>query len=100
MEKTFGETKIIFKEALNMREFQIVTRAIKEFQEIKDEIELVFKLFPVFVVTINGEMLSDEAKRKWIEDLTDLNQFQAISEVMWDLENDYVKWLDQKKKTK
>ena len=50
-------------------------------------------------MSINGEMLSDEAKRKWIEDLTDLNQFQAISEVMWDLENDYVKWLDQKKKT-
>jgi hypothetical protein len=38
MEKTFGETKIEFKDSITMKEFQKLSLALKEYQANNDEV--------------------------------------------------------------
>ena len=98
MEKTFGETKIEFKDLITMKDFQICSNATKQWQKDNDEIWLAFKLFPVLVLKINWETKTDEEKKQWIENLTDLKLFTELTEVMWEIETRFVQGLDEKKK--
>ena len=99
MEKTFNSTKIVFKEQITMKDFQVCANATREWQENHDEVWLLFKLFPVFVVSIDDQILSNEEKRKWIEELTDFKIFNEIAETIGELEQKFMAWIDEKKKT-
>lgn len=98
MEKTFGETKIEFKDSITMKEFQKLSLALKEYQANNDEVWLAFKLFPIVVVKINWEELSDEKKTEWIENLKDFNVFNDICSEIWELQQKYMWGIDEKKK--
>lgn len=98
MEKTFGETKIEFKDSITMKEFQKLSLALKEYQANNDEVWLAFKLFPIVVVKINWEELPDEKKTEWIENLKDFNVFNDICSEIWELQQKYMWGIDEKKK--
>lgn len=98
MEKTFKETKIEFKDVITMRDYQACSMAYKEYLKTDDEMALAFKMFPIFCLRINGETLSDEAKRKWLEELTDFELFQSITEVIAEIQTKAMQGLDEKKK--
>ena len=98
MEKTFWETKIEFKDLITMKDFQLCSIATKQRQKDQDEIWLAFKLFPTLCLKINGETKTDQEKREWIENLTDLKIFTELTEVMWEIETRFAQWLDEKKK--
>lgn len=98
MEKTFWETKIEFKDQLTMKDFQICSIATKQRQKDQDEVWLCFKLFPVFCLKINGETKTELEKTERIENLTDFKLFTELTEVMWEIEQRFMQWLDEKKK--
>ena len=98
MEKTFGETKIEFKDSITMKEFQKLSLALKEYQANNDEVWLAFKLFPIVAVKINWEELPDEKKTEWIENLKDFNVFNDICSEIWELQQKYMWGIDEKKK--
>ena len=98
MEKTFWETKIEFKDLITMKDFQTCAMATKKREKDQDDMGLAFSLFPVLVLKINWEIKTDEEKRHWIENLTDLKTFTELTEVMWELETRFVQWMDEKKK--
>lgn len=99
MEKTFNSTKIVFKEQITMKDFQFMINAVKEWEKDKDDMDLAFKLFPLFVVSIDDKILSNEEKRKWIEELTDVVMFSEIVEEIGGMQQKFVAWIDEKKKT-
>jgi len=99
MEKTFNSTKIVFKEQMTMRDFQFMINAVKQWEKDKDDMDLAFKLFPLFVVSIDDKILSNEEKRKWIEELTDVVVFSEIVEEIGEMQQKFVAWIDEKKKT-
>lgn len=98
MEKTFGETKIEFKDSITMKEFQKLSLALKEYQANNDEVWLAFKLFPIVAIKINWEELPDEKKTEWIENLKDFNVFNDICSEIWELQQKYMWGIDEKKK--
>ena len=98
MEKTFNSTKIVFKEEINMRDFQLILNAVKEWQKNWDDMDLSFKLFPLFCVSIDDKILTNEEKRKWIEELTDIEMFSKIIECIGELQQKFSNWFDEKKK--
>ena len=98
MEKTFWETKIEFKDLITMKDFQACSIATKQRQKDQDEIWLAFKLFPVLALRINGETKSEQEKREWIENLTDLTIFTQLVETMGEIETRFAQWIDEKKK--
>jgi hypothetical protein len=53
MEKTFGETKIEFKDLITMKDFQTCAMATKKREKDQDDMGLAFSLFPVLVLKIN-----------------------------------------------
>ena len=73
--------------------------AVKEWEKDKDDMDLAFKLFPLFVVSIDDQILSNEEKRKWIEELTDVVLFSEIVEGIGEMQQKFVAWIDEKKKT-
>ena len=100
MEKTFNSTKIVFKEQMTMKDYQFMINAVKQWEKDKDDMDLSFKLFPLFCVSIDDKILSNEEKRKWIEELTDVVMFSEIMEEIWEMQQKFVAWIDEKKKTK
>ncbi len=98
MEKTFNSTKITFREQITMRDFQICANAVKQWQKDGDEVELAFKLFPVFCVKINDQEITTEQKRKWIEELTDFAMFSDIVETIGELQQKFMEGINEKKK--
>ena len=100
MEKTFNSTKIVFKEQMTMKDYQFMINAVKQWEKDKDDMDLAFKLFPLFCVSIDEKILSNEEKRKWIEELTDVVMFSEIIEEIWEMQQKFVAWIDEKKKTK
>lgn len=99
MEKTFNSTKIVFKEQMTMKDYQFMINAVKQWEKDKDDMDLAFKLFPLFVVSIDDKILSNEEKRKWIEELTDVVMFSEIVEEIGGMQQKFVAWIDEKKKT-
>ena len=98
MEKTFWQDKIVFKEKINMRERQIISNVVKKRTEDKDEMQMTFDIFPVWVVSINGNAeMTDDQKKEWIENLTDLEMFKQIGETIGELQMQ-ASWVDEKKK--
>ena len=98
MEKTFWQDKIVFKEKINMKERQTISNVIKKRTEDKDEMQMTFDIFPVRVLSINGNAeMTDDQKKEWIENLTDLEMFKQIGETIWELQMQ-ASWVDEKKK--
>ena len=99
MEKTFWKDVIVFKETINMKERQKISSIVRKRQEDKDEMQMTFDIFPVWVVSINGNAeMTDDQKKEWIENLTDLQMFKEVAEVLGELQTT-AWWLDEKKKT-
>jgi hypothetical protein len=70
-----------------MKERQKISSIVRKRQEDKDEMQMTFDIFPVWVVSINGQTdLTDEQKKEWIENLTDLQMFKAVAEVLGELQ--------------
>ena len=83
MEKTFWQDKIVFKEKINMKERQKISSIVRKRQEDKDEMQMTFDIFPVRVASINwNNEMTDDQKKEWIENLTDLNLFKEVAEVL------------------
>lgn len=98
MEKTFWQDKIVFKEKINMKERQKISSIVRKRQEDKDEMQMTFDIFPVRVASINwNNEMTDDQKKEWIENLTDLNLFKEVAEVLGELQAT-AWWLDEKKK--
>lgn len=98
MEKTFWKDVIVFKETINMKERQKISSIVRKRQEDKDEMQMTFDIFPVWVVSINGNAeMTDDQKKEWIENLTDLQMFKEVAEVLGELQTT-AWWLDEKKK--
>ena len=98
MEKTFWKDVIVFKEKINMKERQKISSIVRKRQEDKDEMQMTFDIFPVRVVSINwNNEMTDDQKKEWIENLTDLNLFKEVAEVLGELQAT-AWWLDEKKK--
>jgi hypothetical protein len=97
MEKTFWNTKIVFKEQITMKDRQILSNCAKKRQENGDEIQLAFDAFPVRVLTIDWKVLTDAEKKERIENLTDLNLFKEIWAVISELQTKAT-GIDEKKK--
>ena len=98
MEKTFWQDVIVFKTEINMRDRQKISKSVRERQESKDEMQMTFDIFPVWVVSINGQTdLTDDQKKEWIENLTDLQMFKEVAEVLGELKTT-AWWIDEKKK--
>ena len=49
-----------------MRDRQKISKSVRERQESKDEMQLTFDIFPVWVLSINGKEMTDEEKKEWI----------------------------------
>lgn len=98
MEKTFWQDKIVFKEKITMRDRQKISQAVREREKSKDEMQLTFDIFPVWVVSINGKEMTDAEKKEWIENLSDFQLFKEIGEVVGNLQMN-ASWIDEKKKT-
>jgi alpha-L-arabinofuranosidase len=78
---------IVFKTEINMRDRQKISKSVRERQESKDEMQMTFDIFPVWVVSINGQTdLTDDQKKEWIENLTDLQLFKEVAEVLGELQ--------------
>ena len=98
MEKTFWQDKIVFKTEINMRDRQQISKHVRERQESKDEMQLTFDIFPVRVVSINGNAeMTDAEKIKRLENLTDLQLFKEVAETLGELQTN-AWWIDEKKK--
>lgn len=98
MEKTFWQDKIVFKTEINMRDRQQISKHVRERQESKDEMQLTFDIFPVWVVSINGNAeMTDAEKIKRLENLTDLQLFKEVAETLGELQTN-AWWIDEKKK--
>ncbi len=98
MEKTFWQDKIVFKTEINMRDRQKISKSVRERQESKDEMQLTFDIFPVWVVSINWNAeMTDAEKIKRLENLTDLQLFKEVAETLWELQTN-ARWIDEKKK--
>jgi len=70
-----------------MRDRQKISKSVRERQESKDEMQMTFDIFPVWVVSINGQTdLTDDQKKEWIENLTDLQLFKEVAEVLGELQ--------------
>jgi len=86
MEKTFKETKFTFKEKPNMRDFSKISETSKEMQTWSiNEFDMMFKIFPILCESIEKDwkkIVEFEQKRKYIEELTDLEEFTEITEVI------------------
>lgn len=98
MEKTFNSTKIVFKEQITMRDFQVCANAVKQRQKDWDEVELAFKMFPIFCDKIDDQEKTLDEKRKWIEELTDFAMFSDIVEVIGELQTKFMQGINEKKK--
>ena len=99
MEKTFWQDKIVFKTSINMKDRQRISNVIRKRNEDKDEMQMTFDIFPVWVVSINGQTdMTDDQKKQWIENLTDLEIFKQVAETLGELQTQ-VAWIDEKKKT-
>ena len=78
---------IVFKNTINMKERQKISSIVRKRQEDKDEMQMTFDIFPVWVVSINGQTdLTDDQKKEWIENLTDLQMFKEVAEVLGELQ--------------
>jgi len=98
MEKTFWKDVIVFKTEINMKDRQKISSVVRRRNEDKDEMQMTFDIFPVWVVSINGETnLTDDQKKEWIENLTDLQMFKEVAETLWELQTT-AWWIDEKKK--
>ena len=98
MEKTFWQDKIVFKTQINMRERQKISSIVRRRQEDKDEMQMTFDIFPVWVISINGKSdLTDDQKKEWLENLTDLQIFKEVAETLGELQTN-AWWIDEKKK--
>ena len=98
MEKTFWQDVIVFKDKINMRDRQTISNVIKKRNEDKDEMQMTFDIFPVRVVSINGQTdMTDDQKRQWIENLTDFQLFKEVGEFIGELQMK-ASWIDEKKK--
>jgi len=98
MEKTFWQDKIVFKTEINMRDRQKISKSVRERQESKDEMQLTFDIFPVWVVSINWNAeMTDAEKIKRLENLTDLQLFKEVAETLGELQTN-AWWIDEKKK--
>lgn len=96
MEKTFWETKIIFKETLKMLDRQKINIEQKKLADWSiDEMELCFTLFWIYCQSINGETKTSEQAIEWIKSLEDMDIFIWIQEHMT---NNMLWIVDQKKK--
>ncbi len=94
MEKTFWQDVIVFKTEINMRDRQKISKSVRERQESKDEMQMTFDIFPVWVVSINGQTdLTDDQKKEWIENLTDLQLLKEVAEVLGELKKT-AWWID------
>jgi hypothetical protein len=70
-----------------MKERQKISSIVRKRQEDKDEMQMTFDIFPVWVVSINGQTdLTDDQKKEWIENLTDLQMFKEVAEVLGELQ--------------
>jgi len=99
MEKTFWQDKIVFKETINMKDRQKISWFIRKRTEDKDDMQMTFDIFPVRVISINWNAeMTDEQKKEWIENLTDLEMFKEIWETIWELQQK-ASGVDEKKKT-
>ena len=81
-----------------MKERQTISNVIKKRTEDKDEMQMTFDIFPVRVVSINGQTdMTDDQKRQWIENLTDFKLFKEVGEFIGELQMK-ASWIDEKKK--
>jgi alpha-L-arabinofuranosidase len=71
-----------------MRDRQKISQAVREREKSKDEMQLTFDIFPVWVVSINGKEMTDAEKKEWIENLSDFQLFKEIGEVVGNLQMD------------
>ena len=95
MEKTIWWKKFEFKEVVTMLDRQKCSNVLRTFYKTQDEFELSFNLFPVFCTKIDGVALEDDAKKKYLQELTDLDLFKEIQETLtWIIES----ITDEKKK--
>lgn len=69
-----------------MRDRQRISQAVREREKSKDEMQLTFDIFPVWVVSINGKEMTDAEKKEWIENLSDFQLFKEIGEVVGNLQ--------------
>lgn len=98
MEKTFWKDVIVFKTEINMKDRQKISTVVRKRNEDKDEMQMTFDIFPVWVVSINGDAnLTEEQKKEWIENLTDLQMFKEVAETLGELQTT-AWWIDEKKK--
>ena len=82
-----------------MKDRQKISNVIRKRNEDKDEMQMTFDIFPVWVVSINGQTdMTDDQKKQWIENLTDLEIFKQVAETLGELQTQ-VAWIDEKKKT-
>lgn len=95
MEKTIWWKKFEFKNVVTMLDRQKCSNALRTYYQTQDEFELCFNLFPVFCVKIDDQELSDDAKKKYLQELTDLDLFQEIQNALTKIIEEIT---DQKKK--
>lgn len=95
MEKIIWWKKFEFKDVVNMLDRQKCSSAMRNYYKTQDEFELCFDLFPIFCTKIDGVALEDDAKKKYLQELTDLDLFKEIQEVLTGIIEDIT---DQKKK--
>ena len=70
-----------------MKDRQKISNVIRKRQEDKDEMQMTFDIFPVWVVSINGQTdMTDDQKKQWIENLTDLEVFKQVAETLGELQ--------------
>ena len=70
-----------------MKDRQRISNVIRKRNEDKDEMQMTFDIFPVWVVSINGQTdMTDDQKKQWIENLTDLEIFKQVAETLGELQ--------------
>ena len=70
-----------------MKDRQKISNVIRKRNEDKDEMQMTFDIFPVWVVSINGQTdMTDDQKKQWIENLTDLEVFKQVAETLGELQ--------------
>lgn len=96
MEKTIWWKKFEFKEIVNMLDRQKCSNALRNYYQTQDEFELCFNLFPIFCTKIDDQTMNDDAKKKYLQEMTDLDLFKEIQEMLTSIIESIT---DQKKKT-
>lgn len=96
MEKTIWWKKFEFKEIVNMLDRQKCSVALRSYYKTQDEFELCFDLFPIFCTKIDWVEKTAEEKKKYLQEMTDLELFNKIQNEMTAIIEQIT---DQKKKT-